>query len=64
MNITRITADGKYLAQCRQCGTWVELYPETTKGDIFFEVHKADFHCCGLPQTATFFLEKDTVDFH
>ncbi|MBI4643201.1 MAG: hypothetical protein HY743_05615 [Deltaproteobacteria bacterium] len=61
---TRIAGDGKYLAQCERCGTWVEVRPETFKTELFFEVLQASFHCCGLHQSATFTREKDTVDFH
>ncbi len=64
MTITKIAADGKYLAQCRKCGTWVQVFPENCKAEIFFEVLQASFHCCGLRQSATFTIEKDTVDFH
>ncbi|MCX5887892.1 MAG: hypothetical protein NTY36_00385 [Deltaproteobacteria bacterium] len=67
MTITKIAADGKYLAQCRKCGTWVEVcpeYPENCTPEIFFEVLQASFYCCGLQQSATFTIEKDTVDFH
>ena len=61
---TRITADGRYLAQCRQCRAWVELSPEAAGAEIFFEVLQADFRCCGLHQSAVFTIEKDTWDFH
>jgi len=67
MTTTKIAADGNYLAQCRICGTWVEIRPENPqycKAEIFFEVFQFNFHCCGLRQSATFTLEKDTVDFH
>ena len=67
MTTTKIGADGNYLAQCRQCGTWVEVGPEnphSCKAELFFEVFQFTFHCCGLQQSATFYLEKDTVDFH
>ena len=67
MTITKIAADGKYLAQCRKCGTWVEVCPENPESctaEIFFEVIKLNFHCCDLRQSATFTIEKDTVDFH
>jgi hypothetical protein len=64
---TKVTEAGKYLAQCRTCGTWVEIRPENPqygKAEIFFEVLQFTFHCCGLRQSATFTIEKDTVDFH
>jgi len=61
---TRITGDGKYLAQCRKCGTWREVHPQTQGSDLFFEVLEAGFQCCDLPQSATFTQEKDTLDFH
>lgn len=67
MIITKIAVDGKYLAQCRTCGTWVEVCPESPQygqAEIFFEVFQFNFHCCGLRQSATFTIEKDTVDFH
>lgn len=64
MTITRITADGKYLAQCQQCGAWVELHPQAYGTEIFFEVLQANFDCCGLQQSATFTIEKDTLEFH
>lgn len=64
MTNTRITAEGKYLAQCFKCGTWVEVLPEPHQTELFFEVLKACFHCCDLLQSATFTREKDTVDFH
>jgi len=67
MTTTRIAADGKYLAQCRQCGAWVEVcpeHPENCRSEIFFEVFQLSFHCCGLRQVATFTIEKDTLDFH
>ena len=65
--MTKIAVDGKYLAQCRMCGTWVEVCPENPeyrKAEIFFEVFQLNFHCCGLLQSATFFVEKNTIDFH
>jgi len=64
---TKISADGNYLAQCCKCGIWVEVCPEDPqycKAEIFFEVFQFNFHCCGLRQSATFTIEKDTVDFH
>ena len=64
MTETRITEDGKYLARCGQCGSWVEVHPETSPGDLFFEALKAEFQCCGRQQAATFTLEKDCLDFH
>lgn len=67
MTITKIAADDKYLAQCRKCGIWVEVCPENPdsfKAEIFFEVFQINFHCCGLRQSATFTIEKDTIDFH
>lgn len=64
MTVTRITGDGKYLAQCRKCKAWVEVHPETLRAELFFEVLQAAFQCCGLQQSATFTEEKDTVDFH
>lgn len=62
--VTRIAEDGKYLARCGKCGTWVEVNPEIFKTELFFEVLQAGFQCCGLQQSATFTKEKDTVDFH
>jgi len=64
MTVVRITEDGKYLAQCRKCGTWTEVHPQTHDTELFFEVLQATFQCCGLQQSATFTKEKDTVDFH
>jgi flavoprotein len=67
MTMTKIAADGKYLAQCRQCGTWVEVCPdnpENCQAEVFFAVLQLTFQCCGLRQAATFTIEKDTVDFH
>lgn len=61
---TKMTDDGKYLARCSKCGTWVEVFPATAKGDLFFEALKADFLCCGEQQSATFTREKDCLDFH
>lgn len=64
MAITRITREGQYLAQCQQCGVWVELHPETVRADLFFEILEADFSCCGLRQSARFILEKDAIYYH
>jgi len=64
MAITRISREGKYLAQCQQCGVWVELHPETVRADLFFEILEADFSCCGLRQSARFILEKDAIYYH
>lgn len=64
MTISSITADGKYRAQCRQCGAWVEVHPETVKADLFFEILRADYCCCGVHQSAQFTVEKDSLDFH
>jgi hypothetical protein len=64
MAITRITLDGKYLAQCQQCGEWAELHPETISADLFFETLEADFSCCGQRQSAKFILEKDAIYYH
>jgi len=64
MTLTRITGDGKYLAQCGKCATWLEVHPETLRTELFFEVLQAGFQCCGLQQSATFTKEKDTIDFH
>ena len=64
MTVTHITKDGKYLAQCRQCGAWVELQPETAQADLFFAMRQAEFSCCGLKQVANFTEEKDEIDFH
>jgi hypothetical protein len=63
---TQVTAAGNYLARCRECGAWVEVSPEDSPAQAqpFFVVLLASFYCCGLRQTATFVLEKDTVDFH
>ena len=64
MTITKIAADGKYRAQCRKCGIWVEVFTENRTAEILFEVLQASFYCCGLRQSTTFTIEKDTVDFH
>jgi len=64
MTVTRITEDGRHLARCGQCGTWVEVQPEIFQTEMFFEVLQANFRCCGRQQCATFTKEKDTVDFH
>lgn len=64
MTVTKIATDGRYLAQCAKCETWVEVHPKTSKAELFFEVLQASFYCCGLQQSATFTREKDTVDFH
>lgn len=64
MPITRITVEGEYLAQCQQCGVWVELHPKTVRADLFFEILEADFCCCGLGQSARFILEKDAIYYH
>lgn len=64
MTRTRITEDDKYLAQCGNCGTWLEVHPRIFKADPFFEVLEAPFQCCGRQQSANFIKEKDTVDFH
>ncbi len=64
MASTRITREGKYLAQCQQCGVWVELHPETVRADLFFEILETDFSCCGLRQSASFILEKDAIYYH
>jgi hypothetical protein len=64
MSVTKITRDGKYLAQCSICGTWIEVHPQTHKAELFFEVLEAGFQCCGRQQSATFTREKDTLDFH
>jgi len=45
-------------------GTWVEVFTENRTAEIFFEVLQASFYGCGLRQSATFTIEKDTVDFH
>ncbi len=60
----KVAIDGKYLAQCRKCGAWVEVHPETFGTELFFEVLQATFRCCNLQQSATFTREKDTIDFH
>jgi len=64
MTLTRISGDGKYLAQCGKCGAWVEVHPQTHGTELFFEVLQAEFECCDLQQTAIFTQEKDTLDFH
>ncbi|MBU4355892.1 MAG: hypothetical protein L6277_04990 [Desulfobacterales bacterium] len=64
MTSSRISATGKYLAQCEKCGTSVEVHPEIFRAELFFEVLQATFYCCGRQQVATFTKEKDTVDFH
>ncbi len=64
MIATRMTDDGRYLAQCPLCGTWVEVRPATSQADLFFEVLHATFQCCGRQQSATFTKEKDALDFH
>ncbi|MFZ5451193.1 MAG: hypothetical protein ACOZF2_04905 [Thermodesulfobacteriota bacterium] len=64
MTEARMAEDGRYWARCAKCGTWVEVYPVTAKGDLFFEVLKAGFHCCGRQQSAIFTREKDCLDFH
>jgi hypothetical protein len=64
MTLTRIAPDGRYLAQCRKCAAWVEVLPETSRAELFFEILEASFLCCGLQQSATFTREKDTLDFH
>lgn len=64
MTNTKISEDGRYLARCQKCGTWLEVEVENRKAEIYFEVLEATFHCCGLRQSATFTMEKDTVDFH
>lgn len=64
MTLTRITAEGKYVAQCGKCAAWVEVHPEPFGTELFFEVLQAGFECCGLQQSATFNKEKDTIDFH
>jgi len=64
MTVTRITKDGRFQAQCRQCRAWVELQPETTRAEPFFAILQAEFSCCGHKQMATFTREKDEIDFH
>lgn len=64
MTATKVSGDGKYLAQCRKCREWTEVRPETLGTELFFEVLQATFSCCGLLQSATFIKEKDTLDFH
>ncbi|MBM4274998.1 MAG: hypothetical protein FJ134_11145 [Deltaproteobacteria bacterium] len=55
---------GRFLAQCRECGTWVEVPPQSVRTELFFEHLEAEFRCCGLNQIATFTTEKDYIDFH
>jgi hypothetical protein len=64
MTVSKIAEDGKYLAQCRTCGTWLEVSPKNLSAEMFFVILEAEFYCCGLRQSATFTIEKDSVDFH
>ncbi|MDP3183325.1 MAG: hypothetical protein Q8M54_10990 [Desulfobaccales bacterium] len=57
-------ADGRFLAQCQECGKWLEVQPLSPRADSYFELWDAEFRCCGLRQTVRFTLEKDTTDFH
>jgi hypothetical protein len=64
LTLTRVAEDGRYLAQCRKCGVWREIQPQTVAVETFFEILEADFFCCGLRQTASLKREKDSIDFH
>ncbi len=46
--------DGKYLAQCRLCGTWIEVHPVIGQ-DMTIKFWEADFWCCETKQAAFFF---------
>ena len=46
--------DGKYLAQCRLCGAWIEVHP-TIGQDMTIKFWQADFTCCETKQAALFF---------
>lgn len=45
---------GQYLAQCRLCGTWIEVQP-TIGQDMTIKFGEADFICCETKQAAFFF---------
>lgn len=46
--------DAKYLAQCRLCGTWIEVHPVIGQ-DMSIKFWEADFLCCETKQAAFFF---------
>jgi hypothetical protein len=56
--------NGKYLAQCRECGAWREVAPEPARADSYFEFWEAEFSCCHLAQKAVFTFEKTVDDVH
>ncbi len=45
---------GKYLAQCRVCGAWIEVQPLIGQ-DMTVKFWEADFVCCETKQAAWFF---------
>ena len=46
--------DGKCLAQCRLCVTWIEVHPVIGR-DMTIKFWEADFWCCETRQAAFFF---------
>ena len=58
------TAGGTFLAQCDQCGQWLEVEPEVTRVDLHFSYWEGPFSCCSHWQTASFVVEKDETDIH
>lgn len=41
--------NGKYLAQCRLCGRWIEVHPAIGQ-DMTIKFWEADFTCCETNQ--------------
>jgi len=56
--------EDRFWAQCRECGTWREVFPESCQADAYFEYWRADFACCGREQIGWFTIEKVDDDVH
>jgi hypothetical protein len=56
--------DGRYFAQCSECGAWHEVQPHNSGSETYFAHRQAAFSCCGREQQAIFIVEKDELDFH
>jgi hypothetical protein len=54
----------KFLAQCRVCGGWQEVFPDPEKADLYFEYWQARFYCCNQEQACWFTIEKEVDDVH
>ena len=56
--------EGRFYAQCQECGRWQQVHATAVQADLYFEYWQAVFTCCQRLQTAWITVEKVDDDVH